>query len=54
MLSTRLMSPVFRNLVGRRNMSAIGGPAQTHVPKGVSVLIFNAKLRNNPAYSIES
>lgn len=36
MLTSRLISPVARNFIGRRNMSAIGGPSQVHVPKGVS------------------
>lgn len=36
MLTSRLMSPVVRSMIGQRSMSAIGGPAQTHVPKGVS------------------
>lgn len=42
MLTSRLITPVFRNVVGRRNMSAIGGPSQVKVPLGVSfrLLIF--------------
>lgn len=36
MFTSRLISPVARSFVGQRSMSAIAGPNQIHVPKGVS------------------